>query len=335
MLRSIFKLKVLSLFALVTLLVACRNDRSVDVSQIDLTIQSYRFEKDLKQHVNEITFLKNRYGKFFDLFVNQLLHLATPDSIQLKSRLKDFVNDPDITDIYSTADSIYNDFSQVDTRLTDALRHYKYFFPHKVVPQVATYISGFNYAIVCTDSLLGIGIDMYLGVNSPYYPAINLPQFKIKNMQKDYIVADAMRGWAQSEWEESPSNTDLLSHMIYSGKVLYFLNNMLPETPDSIKTGYTKAQLDWVRSNEKKVWAFFVDNRLLFASDQNQIGKFVSEGPTTNGFPKESPGNIGQWIGLQIVESYMKNHSKVTLSELIENNDYKSIFNEAKYKPKK
>jgi uncharacterized protein YjaZ len=48
----------------------------------------------------------------------------------------------------------------------------------------------------------------------------------------------------------------------------------------------------------------------------------------------ESPGRIGQWVGWQIVRSFMENNPKVTVQDLIKMNE-KDIFELSKYKPKK
>ena len=152
-------------------------------------------------------------------------------------------------------------------------------------------------------------------------------------MDGAYIPSDAMKGWLQSEWTEPPSNADLLSHMIYAGKIQYALKKLMPEEADTLITGYSAAQLDWCRKNEKNVWSFFIDHKLLFATELNLIMKYVTEGPTTGGFPKESPGNLGQWIGYKIVESYAKRKTPNDLAALLNENDYKKILQEAGYKP--
>ncbi len=315
---------------------SCKTDRKeVDVSQVDINIHAVRFENDLAENVGNLSWLKGKYGSFFDLYTYQLLQLGTPDTSLLKTRLEDFIHDPDITAISADAKSMYLDFTETDAQLTDAFRHYKFYFPGKSVPEVVTFISGFNYAVVSADSTLGIGLDMYLGSDSKYYPSLQLPIYKIRKMRKEYIVPDAMRGWGQSEWEQDPAQTDLLSQMIYLGKIQYFIDRMMPETPDTIKFGYTSAQLQWCEMSEKAIWSFLIDHKLLFSSEASQIGKFVNDGPTTNGFPKESPGNIGSWMGFRIVKAYMDKFDKVTLAQLMEEKDAKKIFRDSNYKPAK
>jgi uncharacterized protein YjaZ len=43
---------------------------------------------------------------------------------------------------------------------------------------------------------------------------------------------------------------------------------------------------------------------------------------------------VGQWLGWQIVRSYMENNDDVTLEQLLAMNT-KTIFENSKYKPKK
>jgi len=63
------------------------------------------------------------------------------------------------------------------------------------------------------------------------------------------------------------------------------------------------------------------------------IIRYINASPTTSGFPLDSPGRTGVWIGWQIVRKYMKNFPETTLSELMQNSDYQQILNDSKYFP--
>jgi uncharacterized protein YjaZ len=126
----------------------------------------------------------------------------------------------------------------------------------------------------------------------------------------------------------------LLENMIYQGKILYFTDAMLPEVDENIKIGYTKTQIEWCTKNEGNLWAFFIQNSLLYNADYYKIRSFVSEAPSTKGL-KDSPPRIAEWIGWQIVKTFMENHKNTTLKELMNENDAQKILNASKYKPKK
>jgi uncharacterized protein YjaZ len=99
--------------------------------------------------------------------------------------------------------------------------------------------------------------------------------------------------------------------------------------------GYTKEQLEWCIKNESNIWAFFIEQKLLYSTVVQQYIKYISDGPTTNGLPKESPAKIGAWIGWQIVKAYMNNNPAITLEQLLKEKDAQKILNNSNYKPKK
>ena len=154
-------------------------------------------------------------------------------------------------------------------------------------------------------------------------------------MKPEYLVSDALKGWAQSDYAVDETQANMLQAMISQGRIWHMLNKLLPETSDTLLSGYSATQLDWCNQNESQIWSFFIQQKLLYSKDPNMLLKYIGEGPTTNGFPKESPGNIGQFIGYRIVQAYMNLNSKVTLQQLMEEKDFDKIFRDSKYKPRR
>jgi len=115
---------------------------------------------------------------------------------------------------------------------------------------------------------------------------------------------------------------------------LWLLDKFMPETADSLKTGYTQDQLDWCRENEGKIWnaiiGFAGD---LFTKEPSAIQNYIGEAPTTQGMPTASPGNIGPWVGWQIVKKFAEKNSSLKPAEVM-NTPPRKILDEAKYKPK-
>ena len=323
--------------------IGCEHDKEKpDISKILLTIHADRFERDLfsldSVHKQDgIDFLKNKYGIFFDLFTYQITSLGSQDSLLMKEHIYNFINDTNFRNIYSDCEKMFGDFSEKNLAFTEAFRYYAYYFPKKTIPRIVTMISGFSYPVVCDSLTLGVSLDMYLGPSYRFYSTIEpaLPNYLRSRMQSDYMVCDAMKGWAESDYGIDESSARMLDFMISRGRLLFYLDKIMPDAPDTIKIGYSNTQLEWCRSNEKKIWSFFIDNKLLFSFDPNLMNKYVNDGPTTNGFPKESPGNIGQFIGWQIVKSYMANHKEITLEQLMNEKNLQKIFDQSKYKPLK
>jgi hypothetical protein len=181
---------------------------------------------------------------------------------------------------------------------------------------------------------LGIGLEMYLGSNYKPYTLMEIPVYKQRLMRKEFIVVDALQSWITTEFEKEEDYSSLLSQMLYKGKVIYTIENLLPNIEDTIKFGYSDAQLKWCINNEQKIWAHFIEKKLLFAALRGDSYKYINEGPFTAGFPRESPGKMGVWIGYQIIKNYMDKQPKITLQQLFDNHNAQQILTFSKYKPK-
>ena len=81
------------------------------------------------------------------------------------------------------------------------------------------------------------------------------------------------------------------------------------------------------------MWNYIVENKLLFSSQRMNMVRYINDAPSTTGFPPESPGRTGIWLGWQIVRTYMDRHPEISLPELMNNMDFRGILNESKYFP--
>lgn len=324
---------------------SCTRDKSSDQveenSSSPALIEAKRFERDLfgdsLLYGSRQSFLRAKYGSYFDLFVWQLTRLGDPDSARLEQNLTAFVSDTNFRAVYQSCETAFPDFSTYAKRIGQGFIRYHQEFPTRPVPEVLTTLSVFSYPVICDSSHLAIGLDMYLGPDCRFYPTLQppLPSYLLRRMRSEYIVADALKGWLLSDYAWDETQTDLLEQMIAAGRIQFALEKLLPSEPDTVRTGYTDEQLQWCDENENEIWSFFIDNKLLYSRNPSECMKFVGEGPTTPGFPKSSPGNIGQYVGYRIVRSYMDRHTSVRLQELMDMKDLHALFQESKYKPKR
>lgn len=231
---------------------------------------------------------------------------------------------------------LYPDVSDLETMLSDAFRHYLYYFPDRNIPAIYTCISGFNSSIIAGDSVLGISLDKYLGADCKYYPMLEIYSYMAARMTPGYIVPDCMYAWAASDWDfeymEYPAE-NVLTRIIHEGKLRYFMKCMLPDTPDEIIFGYTSDQMKFCRNNEAQMWQYLIEHDLLFKTDMLTVRKLVGNAPFTSYFTNESPGRAAVWIGFRVVESYMAKNSGVSLRELMDNKDVQLIVEKARYNP--
>jgi hypothetical protein len=98
--------------------------------------------------------------------------------------------------------------------------------------------------------------------------------------------------------------------------------------------GYTADQLKWCEKNESMIWSYFLKNIDLQSNDPELLQNFLGEGPFTVGLDQErSPGNLGTWVGRQIVRAYMEKFPNTTPEALIWTAPQK-ILEKAGYKPR-
>ena len=107
----------------------------------------------------------------------------------------------------------------------------------------------------------------------------------------------------------------------------------MPETPDTLKIGYTMQQLEGCRKNEGLIWNYFVKNGLIFNNDPSLIKNYIGDSPNTPEFGEGAPGNIGLFTGWEIVKKYMEKNNNLPPDQLMIT-DAKKIFEESKYRPK-
>ena len=327
---------------LITLLAfsACQDDPlMIDVSDVEVPdFEIYRFERDLFEMKNEnpeasIAMMDKKYGAFYEYFLSGII-IERDSSLFYNQQL--FTSNEDMRDLYEYATKKYDDLSWLKNDLSNAFKHFKYYFPKEALPKVSTCMSGFNYALLKTDSILGISLDMYLGKEDKYYdlvPAHLLPMYKRRQMNKENMLPDFVRAWALTKFGEQADKREFLSEMIHQGKIVYFSEALLPQVHDTLLIRYTEEQLKWCLQNEKHMWAYFIEKDLLFSGDQKETMKFLNDGPFTAAFNKESPARVGEWFGWKIVRAFMKENPEVSLSDLMKEKDAQKILKLSKYKP--
>ena len=332
------------LFFLLTgllLVVSCKQNSKPDVSKIQLDVKIMRFDKALyagksKGVDHTAALLKKKYGNFYNDYIYRMV--GNPDFTE-QEILGTLYKDQAYTDLTYEVDSVFKDLSSVESDLNLAFKYIKYYYPKAKIPRFISFVSGFAVQTPIGDHYMGIGLDMFLGKDSKFYKAIvqSVPGYLSRRFTPEYIVPRVTETFAHEElFPESDANRTLLSKMIHNGKILYFLDMVLDErVPDSIKIGYTHDQINWCKTFESDIWAFYLENDLLFNTDYQKIQVYLSEGPFTPGLGErnESAPKLGVWTGWQIVRKYMAENKNVSLQELMAEQDAQKILNGSKYKP--
>jgi hypothetical protein len=250
-------------------------------------------------------------------------------------RLQNFLTDPMIRNLKTEVDQVYPELEFLEQGLTNAWKYCKYYFPGIKAPDVYSYISGLYYEapVEYIDSVMIISLDLYLGQDFDPYRAIGLPNYKTRRMNADHLLPDCMKQAGISLLPGDLPQRTLLDHMVFHGKLLYFLDLVLPGYPDSLKIGYQAIGMTWCEENEAKIWSLFLEKELLFSTDPFAINKFIQDGPFTSGLPEDSPSMIGRWTGWRIVRAYMKRQPDMQVADLFSISNSQEILSQSRYKP--
>ena len=229
----------------------------------------------------------------------------------------------------------FSDFGGVNDDIHKLFQHLKYYDENFSEPLVITTTSYVDYRnnLYVSDTIVVIALDTYLGSEHEFYA--DIPRYITQNMNKSEIVSDLATKYAAKYIFQTDRKT-FLDEMIYFGKQLYFKDVMIPFKADAEKIGYNQAQLDWAIANEAQIWSYFIEKELLYSTDTSLPGRFIANAPFSKFYlelDSESPGRLGQYIGWQIVKSYMNNNN-VSMMDMLQK-DSKEIFENAKFKPKK
>lgn len=335
--------KVLAYGLIVNFLTSCgHNQLDIDTSKVEQEpVLFKRLDKDVflltpENSQQKMVDYQKKYSTFYTRYVSSIVNNGGQvDSLYSQTLLR-FINNQDIKNAYRDLTKSYsdNDIELLGDDVTEAVKRFKVFFPKRKTPkQFVTFMSGFQYNVVYVDSTLGIGLDMYLGSSNEFYSMMQLPKFRTRTMNKEHVLSDAVRGWVITEFDNADPVNNLLNHMIFYGKIFYVCDALLPNVQDSIKMGYTTAQMQYLDKYEKNVWGFFAKDNKLYDNDLKLVSEFTSDGPFTRAISKECPPRVAMWLGRQIVKSYMEHNNDATLEELMNEKDAQKILSKSKYKP--
>ncbi len=334
--------KIFYLLVLFTLIYSCGGESNIeDPAENVEKIEILRFDNDLlKVDTNNIkpehySMLAKKYNEFYFGFCeNTLAILPQNNDPYFSNSLVGFIKYPGIQMIKREVDSVFPNLTFMEESISLAMSRYKKEFPNAIIPKFITYISEFSEAHNAYDSIIGIGLDMYLGQDYLYYPA-DFPEFMIVKMRKEYMPSNTLKAMAIANFDTQLKDKRFLAHMLFEAKVRYFAKKLLPELDDTLVFGYTKKQVDWCNNNENQIWSYFIDKKMLYNTRPNEYQRYLNDGPFTSadGMPQESAPAVGVYCGYKILESYASK-TNATLKEVMLQTNWDEILKKSAYRPK-
>lgn len=328
------------LVILAVLLCACHGGRDYfprDIESVEVDI--VRFDSaqlavrpdSVKQ---DIVQLYADYEVFMPMFVEGILRLPVEDTAYLCEMYSNFLTDTTMgfAQTNALAQSMFADISKLQKSLNIGFSRLHYLYPEWEIPTVYLFVSGFNSSVMYYENIMGVGVDMYLGSDYPYYNQV-VYNYQKQTMRKECVAGDLLNMYIAYQIPYNSKYNRLLEHMIFRGKQMFLLSQLLPDEPAWEIIGYSKEQWDWCEKYEQAIWNRIMEKRDLFKTESMVRVSYMNDGPFTAEISQESPGRLGIWVGWQIVDSYMRNNENVSIKQLIDEGDAQKILEQSFYKP--
>ncbi len=302
---------------------SCNDNDKVqeEIAKVNVDVNISRFDKEFSSaNPEDLPKLRSKYPYLF----------PAPDSVWVK-KMKDTIQ----IELSSEVEKTFANFDDINKELEMFFKHMKYYFPKFKEPQVITVTNDVDHQnrIILADSLLFISLDNYLGPEHKFYRSIQ--KYIATGMDKKFITSDVANVYFNT-MVSSVKNRSFLAQIVYYGKALYLKDKLMPNASDAQKIGYTSTQMDWANANEEPIWRNFIENELLYSTDNRLALRFLDPAPFSKfglELDNESPGRIGRYVGWQIVRAFMDNNN-VSIHQLLSLSG-EEIFKKSNYKPRR
>lgn len=250
----------------------------------------------------KLIFIIQNHTKEINLLLQGITGKTSPN-IETADFLSSYFAEPNLHHLYNNVEEKYSNFPFNKT-LNDLAAILQKELPSIPIPQFATHVSGLKQKILVGDSIISVSLDYYMGKDYNFYKEYFYP-YQIQKMTPEMIFPD----WTQALLITTfPNNNQesFLSNLIYKGKIEYSLLKLFPKQKEELLLGYTSEEIQWCKKHLTDLWEQIVSRDILFSSDPAIYTPFFNERPYLSLLPKEAPGNIGAWLGLQIIKKYTR-----------------------------
>lgn len=332
------------IYCIITALCAmgCTNKRNYFPSSMQpVEIEIERFDNALLSLPTDSASMQKKIGVlyqdfpvFMPFFAEDIIGVRAEDTAYLCSMLPQFLEDTvyGFKETNKREQEVFSNIADIQKELNNAFTKTHYLMPDWVVPKVYFFVSGFNASLLFIEDDMAVGADMYLGKDWGYYNRV-VYEYQKLTMSKEYVAGDILSAYLFRNIPFTSTKNRLLENMIYRGKVMYILQQLLAEEKPWDVFGYTKEKWAWCERNESAIWRLMMDKQDLYKTESIVMTSYLNDGPFTSEISQDCPARVGTWIGMRIVEAYMINNEHVSLQELMAEGDAQMILTQSKYKP--
>lgn len=326
-----FTLNLLLLLVLMQL-VSCRwlmDRQRIDRDVVDVKVN--RYDRLLGEYLYSNSFsalqkMNAEYAQETKFLIENILTIGSVTDENINLRLREYFSDTILVKLCHDALQKYADLSGLEAKFTRGFRFLKNEMPGMNIPRIYAQFSALNQSIVVGDSILGFSIDKYMGEDYPLYRKLYY-DYQRRNMVPERIVPECFRYYLLSEYPFPWAwHRTLLDHIVHYGKINWLVHQMLGNKTFEETLGFTEQEGGWCRERADSVWSYLIDSGQLHSTDPMLVRVYMDSAPYTYPLGPDSPGEFGGWLGIYLVDEYMKRNEHVTVADLLRETDYRNML---------
>lgn len=293
----------------------------VTIERFDRELMALKSEEELKILLKE------------NQAVTDLLFGASPEDTAFTGDVFHMIQHADARKLYEQAQETFGDLKTMEQSFARAFDEIRKLYPGFTPPRIVAGFSGLRNDMVVSDSLVVISLESFIGSEALYRP--DQSEYMLRRFAPEYVVPNVIRFLSNQFNKVDFTRDSFTADMIFFGKSLEFSRAVLPHVEDSLIIGYTNREMRNAYEHQEVIWAHIIDRELLNSENPAVNAKYFGERPYVGEISGDCPGRIGQWLGWRIVELYRMKNPKVTIQELMQNEDAEAILRGSNYRGQK
>lgn len=215
---------------------------------------------------------------------------------------------PDIAQRFNASDSLALQLTQLETNISQKL-------PQLTEAEYFAVTSPYRQSVMLVDSTVFIALNHYLGPDYDGYRS--MPDYTKAEKQWRRIPYDVLRARLAVAYDLRDNYDDLSQQLLHDGAVDYAMMQLVPDANLGDMLGWTPEQVDLVERSERQIWETMVMRNLIYSTDPVDRVRLFDPSPTTSVISPQLPGQVGRYMGLKLIEAYVKSHPDVSLNQLL------------------
>lgn len=262
------------------------------------------------------------YPQATKLLIEDVLAIGEVDDSKINDRMVDYFRDTTLLTLMYEAEEKFKDITSIENQFTRGFKKLKKEIPGIKIPRIYSQLSALNQSVVVGDSIIGFSIDKYMGSDYPLYKRY-YHEYQSRLMTQERIAPDCFTFYLLSQY---PLNwnpkRNLLDIMMHRGKINWVVSNILGYKSFEKELGYSENDIEWCKNNKDILWDNMILKGHIYTNDPMIVRSYIKEDPFRLILSIETPPSIGVWMGMQLIDKYMKINKEKTINELLNDTDY-------------